>query len=109
MWRCSNCQKSVEDSFDRCWSCGALPDGTLDPEFIHADDYRPVQALEKPFIRRFSLASLFTGTAVVAIFAAIGRLSGLVATVLITMLISICVIPFIIKYLERLVRRQDCG
>jgi hypothetical protein len=108
MWHCSNCQKSTEDSFGRCWSCGASPDGTLDPDFVHADDYQP-GAADEPYSRRFSLASLFTVTAVIAVLAAIGRVSGVLTTMLTTMLISVAVIPFVIKFLERLLtgpRRQ---
>ncbi len=48
MWDCSNCQESIEDSFERCWNCGADQDGVLDPEFVHADDYLPEEPARPP-------------------------------------------------------------
>jgi len=33
MWKCSNCDESVEDSFEICWNCGATGDGAIDSEF----------------------------------------------------------------------------
>ncbi|MGE0606943.1 MAG: hypothetical protein AB7O62_07610 [Pirellulales bacterium] len=31
-WTCPNCQEQVDANFDLCWSCGALPDGSHDPD-----------------------------------------------------------------------------
>ena len=33
MWRCSNCNESVEDTFDVCWNCGAAADGHVNSDF----------------------------------------------------------------------------
>jgi hypothetical protein len=33
MWKCSNCDESVEDSFEICWNCGATRDGAIDSKF----------------------------------------------------------------------------
>lgn len=33
MWRCSQCDESVDDTFDVCWNCGAAIDGTVNPGF----------------------------------------------------------------------------
>lgn len=40
MWKCSNCEELIEDNFGACWNCGALVDGTEDPEF-HRDPDAP--------------------------------------------------------------------
>ncbi|MCL4207470.1 MAG: hypothetical protein KJ000_33725 [Pirellulaceae bacterium] len=38
MWRCSNCDESVDDTFAICWNCGAAVDGTLDADFTPEPD-----------------------------------------------------------------------
>jgi hypothetical protein len=38
MWKCLNCQELIEDSFDACWNCGVLVDGTDDPTFQRDPD-----------------------------------------------------------------------
>ncbi|NQT37770.1 MAG: hypothetical protein HQ581_09790 [Planctomycetes bacterium] len=38
MWRCSNCDESIEDTFDNCWNCGAASDGTVDFDFQREPD-----------------------------------------------------------------------
>jgi hypothetical protein len=37
MWRCPNCRKEVDGSFEVCWSCGTSPEGIDDPTFVTAD------------------------------------------------------------------------
>jgi len=38
MWRCPNCRKEVDASFEVCWVCGTTPDGIEDPTFVTADE-----------------------------------------------------------------------
>ncbi len=33
MWKCLKCREKLNDSFDLCWNCGTLRDGTEDPTF----------------------------------------------------------------------------
>jgi hypothetical protein len=42
MWCCPKCQSMVDDSFEVCWSCGTIPNGTEDPDFITADNADPI-------------------------------------------------------------------
>jgi rubrerythrin len=37
MWTCLKCGKSVEPTFDICWSCGTSKDGAEDSRFGQAD------------------------------------------------------------------------
>jgi hypothetical protein len=42
MWQCPKCHSQVDDSFEVCWSCGTMPDGTEDPDFVTADEADPI-------------------------------------------------------------------
>ncbi len=41
MWNCPRCDQSIDESFRSCWACGTDHDGTVDPQFQHADLYEP--------------------------------------------------------------------
>ena len=71
-WNCSQCREAIDEGLDVCWSCGTGRDGTVDPDFQHADAYEPQIPGEKP---QFALAGLFKlMTALCLVFALSGSL-----------------------------------
>ncbi len=36
-WKCPCCSETIPGDFDRCWNCGAQPNGTPDPDFQPED------------------------------------------------------------------------
>ena len=58
MWTCSNCQKSVEDSFEVCWNCGTSKDGVEDPAFVRLAKEGDSVPAENPVSRGNPIACL---------------------------------------------------
>lgn len=48
MWRCAECNESIEPSLDVCWSCGTSRDGSRDPDFKPADDLTRLDTANLP-------------------------------------------------------------
>jgi hypothetical protein len=65
MWQCPKCRSEVDDSFQVCWSCGTTPDGIEDPNFVTADQTKPIddQVVDKKPMFDDSLGD-FAGTPV---------------------------------------------
>ena len=60
MWTCPKCKTAISSDFDSCWNCGTEASGRINQEFVHADQYRPIQTT-KP--SQFSILWLMIITA----------------------------------------------
>jgi len=67
-WNCPRCREVLDEDFDVCWSCGTEENGTLAPNFQHADAYEP--AIPDQEIR-FPLATLLKITTVLGVASAL--------------------------------------
>jgi hypothetical protein len=56
MWTCPRCQAKVDDGFLICWRCGTSSHGDEDPDFVHADDFAPIN---RPSISLYVKAAKF--------------------------------------------------
>lgn len=59
-WICQHCNKSVPERMEICWACGSDTQGNVDPEFQHADEYKPVIKFEKTQFRVSNLLKVTT-------------------------------------------------
>ena len=48
MWRCPDCNETIEPSLDICWNCGTSRDGDRDPDFKCADELAPSDTANLP-------------------------------------------------------------
>lgn len=90
MWQCSNCNESVEDTFDICWNCGAAADGT--PEAERGPDHRESDsaslASSSDHMNRRELAALICKTLALILFAVAAVFSVTAVPLLFFMLIT---------------------
>ena len=96
MWNCRNCDESVEGDLACCWNCGTDSDGTLDPEFEHADHYQLESEVAQPPQRKFPLALIFTITTAVAILGAIGRISAMMLVAVVAGMIGLVFFSYVL-------------
>jgi hypothetical protein len=60
-WQCLQCRELIDDAHEVCWHCGTGRDGTVDPEFQHADEFEPpLPSPERPQFRLATLLKLVT-------------------------------------------------
>jgi len=73
-WNCPNCGESIDPALDICWQCGTMRDGSIDPNFAHADDYQPPIIEERPqFHLRTMLKLMAAGCLVYAMCGGLTR------------------------------------
>jgi hypothetical protein len=89
MWKCKKCGEEIEDSFDSCWQCGTLDDGTSpripaksekpadSPELGSRRERSPSPATTSSAMKRYSDAYLVART-----IAGVGQLIKNIALVL---------------------------
>jgi len=106
MWRCSQCDETVEDTFDVCWNCGAsvddnnseskpasgdpaVPDPGKDPDVdAHPDPVNaPPQPLGSGGMSRHEVAALICKTLALILFAVASVVSVTVADFLFLLLL----------------------
>jgi hypothetical protein len=65
-WECTECREPIDDALAVCWRCGTGHDGSVDPDFQHADDYEPpIPEREKPQFRLGALLKVVTALCLV--------------------------------------------